>query len=162
MPAYKFKNSFVAVIDSLIKTLEGDDELKIFCDERFRSSLKVSKKYTDVEQINTGEYPIIMITRPDVDNSGFSASSVKVDIIHTVRLTCGFKRMDSRTRPERYLDDMIQWDELLDHVILTTPNPGGLQIKIARSMNDEGRFKPPYYFLVKEIKITQRINPLER
>jgi len=155
-------NSFTAIIDNIVTTLAGDAPLNDFCKQAFSRRLKVVKQLTPREDVTIDNYPLIMITRPEVDNDNHSASA-RADIIHTVKLYCGFRVGDSVASTKPHLDELIQFDEYIDQALLQSPLRGGLGLmtKIGKSVNDQGA-QPPEYFTEKLIYVTQRIQPTQR
>ena len=155
-------NSFVAVIDNIISTLEGNGDLTTFCRSTFKKRLSTLKRLIPREAVTLEMYPLIMITRPEVKNNGYALSR-SADIVHLVKLYCAIRIGDSSSSSKLYLDKLIQFEEYVDQALIldTTRGVAGVQTRIGDSRNDEGA-QPPEYFIEKSILITQRINPAAR
>ena len=100
-------NSFVAVVDNIISTLEGDGDLTAFCKGTFKKRITTLKRLIPREDITLEMYPLIMVTRPEVKNNGYALSR-SADIVHLVKLYCAIRIGDSSSSSKLYLDKLIR------------------------------------------------------
>lgn len=142
--------SFVAIINNLVTTLDGDSALSAFCTAKWGKALKVLKIFKRRTEISANDLPIILVTRPD-ENKEFLIGARDVD--HNVRLYAGFQQDDR----ENALEEMIEFEEKIDDALLVDHTRGGNAINThpRASVNDEGEYHP-VYFMVMDVAIKQR------
>jgi len=142
--------SFTAVTDDIKITLESDAALNAFCTSRWGRSLTVKKAFRQRTEINMSEFPIALITRPEVEKRFLIGAR---DATHTVRIYVGFKQTD----PEAAQDDLVVLEELIDDALLADHTRGGTAMSTdpQASANDEG-LNHPIYFMVMDVEIEHR------
>jgi hypothetical protein len=142
-------SSFLDTIKLLVTALETNAALAAFAQEKWKKSVAVKKVFKRRTEIPTNSLPIILITRPSIRKT-FQIGNGR-EGANLVRLYAGFFQPD----PRKGLDEMIEYEELLDS-ILSDMKPGeigAIGIDPEVSTNDEGKHHPSY-FTVMDVEIT--------
>jgi hypothetical protein len=139
--------SIILDINALKVRLQNNPDLNDWFLEKFGKDLQVKKIFKNRAELSMAEdFPLIMITRPQV-NRTFGGSSA-VDKHHDLLLYCGFY-YDDAADLELPLDYFIELDDLLERAVITKTTADGdkvIPISIAESANDQG-LKHPFYFM---------------
>ena len=146
--------SAVDIINNLKTTLENNAALASFCNTKWSKTLTVKKVLKKRTEITLDEFPIILITRPSVGKKSPCLGTKLRRTEQTIHLYCGFMQ-DDQTKS---LDEIIEFEELLDDVLMLDPKRGGAATssKIENSVNDEGIFHPVYFFVMDVVIEFQR------
>lgn len=142
--------SFTAALQALKQVLETDLSLTAFVAANFPRPLSVRLAYRNREELNVGDLPAVIITRPRVTKQ--SRTGVR-DGDHTVMLYVVFHQDNQ----EQGALQLIAFDELLDDAILNNNTLNGTVINATpgESVNDEGKHHPTYC-IVSELTIQHR------
>lgn len=140
--------SFVDVINNLVNTLQSDSTLDTFCREEWGKSLTIKKVFKKREEVGLTEFPLVMITRPQV--SVEQENNIAYERKNTIRLYVGFHQPNR----EAALDEIIELEEMIEKALVQDMSVGGTVDMIipGSSVNDEGYFHP-VYFIAKEFEI---------
>lgn len=142
---------FVPTLDNLVETLQDDAELQAYCLAKWGKAATVKRAYKRRIEIKISELPLIIVTRPRrVAREGLAR---RKDYTHTIRLYAGFHQTDR----EKANDELIEFEELIDDVLLKDRSRGGTasDTELTASENDEGE-NHPTYFSVLDYEILKR------
>ena len=136
--------SAISYINAVKARIEGNAALQAYFEEQFGRRLTVKKSYKNREEINVGDLPVLMITRPQV---GRSVSGNVTTRSHELLLYLGFHypNTDDLELPLEYF---IEIDErLADAVARKTDlaDDRAMYVIVGESANDEGAFHPVYF-----------------
>lgn len=142
------------IINNLKTTLETNASIASFCSTKWGKTLTVKKVLKKRTEITLDEFPIILITRPSVGKKSPCLGTKLRRTDQTIHLYCGFMQ-DDQTKS---LDEIIEFEELLDDVLMLDPKRGGTATssKLENSVNDEGMFHPVYFFVMDVVIEYQR------
>ncbi len=142
--------SFTAALTALKGVLETDTALTAFVAANFPRALSVRLAYRNREELNVGDLPAVIITRPRVTKQ--FRTGVR-DGDHTVMLYLVFHQDDNDKGPLQ----LIQFEELIDDAITANNTLSGTAINATpgESVNDEGK-NHPTYCIVSELTIQHR------
>ena len=142
---------FFDALSALKQLLATDPALSSFVADNFPRPLSVKLAYKNREELNVGDLPAIIITRPRVSKQ-INTNGV-LDSDNTVMLYLVFHQ-DNHEKGQELL---IAFDELLDDAISANPTLNGTATDAIpmESVNDEGKFHPTYC-IVSELKIRHR------
>jgi len=137
--------SFYVALTEL-KTVLADG-LQDFCSQRWSKLPTVTVSYRKRAEITLDEFPLVLITRPGVENMDDVMGIHQAD--HTVLLYAGFCENDREAATRA----VIELEEEIGAIIRGNRQLGGLLVdmEITASNSDEGNFHP-VYFQVLEIK----------
>lgn len=157
------QNSFAVIVALIIEKLGTDPDLAALCLSIWGKDLTVNDLFVTSDRVNIDQTPLIMVTRPKVDNRQHTSSQTVADIAHLVRLHCYIRKSDAKRHPVSHLQDMIRFDETIDTVLMKNHTWGDKFVitKVGPSINDEGA-TPPMLYMTKDVTIEQRINPNSR
>ncbi len=142
-----FKDKFKAIAIRITNNQALDD----FCQSNFNKSIKVISVFKKRTEIQTEDFPTVLVTRPQVNREFAGTTSKKT---HSIFLYAGFTSGDREKAPEL----AIECEELLEAAIMTKTtdvNDTPMAIMPADSLNDEGKYHPIYFF-VMEVSVKDR------
>jgi hypothetical protein len=144
--------SFVDALQELKRILENDAALLAFLAANFERPLTVRLVYKNKEEIQLGELPIILITRPE--KTGEADNTVEGFYDNIVLLYLGFHCDD--TEQGQLL--LIQFEEFVESAIMRNMTLSDLVsfTKPGPSRNDQG-MNHPQYFIVKSMTVSQEV-----
>ena len=137
-------------LKALRDAITGSVPLSDFVSENFSRSLTIRFAYRFRDELNVGDLPALIITRPRVSKR--FATGVR-DGSHTVMLYLVFHQDDR----EKGAEQLITFEELLDDAIVDDVTLGGAVISAVpkETVNDEGKHHP-VYCIVTEIELQHR------
>lgn len=143
-------SSVFDALKALKNTLETDPALSSFAMHDFYRELSVRLAYRNRDELNVGDLPVIIITRPRVTKQ-FRTGVVDGD--HTVMMYMVFTQEDR----EKATEELITFEELVDDAIRSNNTLNGTAINVTpvESVNDEGK-NHPIYCIVTELTIQHR------
>lgn len=141
--------SFYTALTAL-KTILTDG-LQNFCSQKWGKLPTVTISYKKRAEITLDEFPLVLITRPQVDNQDGATGFYQTN--HTILLYVGFCEHDR----EKAAAAVIEFEETIESLIRTDPtlNVSVMDTDIVNSANDQGNFHPVYFFVV-ELKARHR------
>lgn len=142
--------SFNDDIEVIKQALEGDDELEAFCLASFKRKLTVRRSFEKRTEIDSDEFPIMLIVRPSMDRSRATGGLVHRN--HKLLLFFGFREED-KSEAQSHLVIMEELvEQALDKLEDDPDLSGEMLIEPGDSANDQGHYHP-VYFIAKEVSV---------
>lgn len=143
-------SSFADALTAIKAVLETDPAITAYVAVNFPRPLSVKLAYRNREELNVGDLPAVIVTRPRVTKQ--FRTGVK-DGDHTVMLYLVFHQENQ----EQGALQLVTFEELIDDAITSNNTLNGTVINATpgESVNDEGKHHPTYC-IVSELTIQHR------
>lgn len=139
-------SSFNTALDRMVDLITADAALQAYAQAKWQKRFTVRREFRDRVQINAGELPLIMITRPSVEKESLiSGGRHKTN---TVMLYVLFQQVD-RVKAQ---SEVVDVENLLDTCLGVTNSrikdangiPLVKAVRPGSAANDQGMFHPVY------------------